>query len=116
MLRDITIVLVNDRSIAKLHKQFMNDPSPTDVLTVPIDEISGEVYVTVAHARREAKERGVETKHEVLLYSLHGMLHLLGYDDRTAGAYRIMHRTEDELLTRLGVGPVFAPSVGGGKR
>jgi len=38
------------------------------------------------------------------------MLHLLGHDDQTARGYRTMHRTEDELLTELGLGPVFAPA------
>jgi ssRNA-specific RNase YbeY (16S rRNA maturation enzyme) len=46
----------------------------------------------------------------LLLYAVHGTLHLCGHDDRTAREYRIMHRTEDDLLTRLGVGPVFAAS------
>jgi probable rRNA maturation factor len=44
-----------------------------------------------------------------LLYSLHGMLHLCGFDDRTEPDFRRMHQTEDEILTRLGVGPVFQP-------
>ena len=38
---------------------------------------------------------------------MHGVLHLIGFDDRTAAGYRKMHRKEDEILTRLGVGPVF---------
>ena len=121
-LRELSIVLVNDRRMSALHKQFMNDSSPTDVLTFPIDTdnagrvTSGEVYVNVPWARREVKTRDVEAKHEVLLYALHGMLHLLGYDDRNRRAFRTMHRTEDDLLTQLGIGPVFARSSRGGKR
>ncbi len=98
-----------------LHEQFMGIPSPTDVLTFPLDAdaagniTAGEIYVCVPEARRRAKSRGIDPKREVLLYALHGMLHLLGYDDRTRGDYRIMHRTEDLILTELGLGPVFAP-------
>jgi probable rRNA maturation factor len=57
-----------------------------------------------------AKERKIPPDREVLLYAIHGMLHLLGHDDKTARGYRTMHRTEDELLTELGLGPVFAPA------
>jgi hypothetical protein len=46
----------------------------------------------------------------LLLYGLHGMLHLCGFDDRTERAFRAMHAKEDEILTRLGVGPVFRPT------
>ena len=46
----------------------------------------------------------------LLLYALHGMLHLCGFDDRTAAGFKRMHGTEDRILTRLGVGPVFAPA------
>jgi probable rRNA maturation factor len=121
-LQELSIVLVNDRRMRELHQRYMNDRSVTDVLTFPIDTddagrvTSGEVYVCVPYARREAKARGVDPTFEVLLYALHGMLHLLGYDDRTAADFRIMHRTEDELLTELGVGPVFAHATHGGRR
>lgn len=98
-----------------LHERFMGVAGPTDVLTFPIDAdaignvIAGEVYVCVPEARRQATSRGIDPKREVLLYALHGMLHLLGYDDRTSRDYRIMHSTEDLILTELGLGPVFAP-------
>ncbi len=106
--------------MSELHEEFLSIAGPTDVLTFPIDidaageTIAGEVYVCVSEARRQAKSRGaggIDPKREVLLYALHGMLHLLGYDDRTSRDYRIMHRTEDTILTKLGLGPVFASIV-----
>jgi rRNA maturation RNase YbeY len=93
----------------------MNDPSVTDVLTFPIDvddrgrPISGEVYVCVHEARRSARRHGTRAADEVLLYALHGMLHLCGFDDRTPAGFKRMHRTEDRILTRIGVGAVFQP-------
>ncbi len=48
----------------------------------------------------------------MLLYAVHGLLHLCGYDDRTPAGFRRMHRKEDDLLARLGVGPVFGPTRG----
>ena len=112
-LAELTVVFVGDRQMISLHDQFMNLPTTTDVLTFPIDEdgrgraLSGEVYVCIPEARRQAKARGVEVRHEVLLYALHGILHLCGFDDRTEPEYRRMHEREDAILTRLGVGRVF---------
>ena len=94
----------------------MNIAGPTDVLTFPLDEdahgdaITGEVYICVPEARRQSKIRRSDIKIELLLYAIHGMLHLLGYDDRTARAYREMHLLEDRILTELGLGPVFFAS------
>jgi rRNA maturation RNase YbeY len=117
-LRDLTVILVGDRRMAELHRRFMNDPSVTDVLTFPIDldargrPLSGEVYVCVPLARRMARQHGISPLHELLLYALHGLLHLSGFDDRTARGFRLMHRREDYILSRLGIGPVFAASTG----
>jgi probable rRNA maturation factor len=116
-LREMNVVLVADARMSDLHVQFMNVPGPTDVLTFPIDEndrgdvLTGEVYVCVPEALRRARERKIQPKLEVLLYALHGLLHLLGYDDTTDRGFRTMHRTEDAILTELGFGPVFAAST-----
>jgi len=120
-LAELSVALVGDRKMSDLHQQFMNIAGPTDVLTFPLDvdargrPISGEVVVCVPEARRQGKERNVPLERELLLYALHGLLHLCGYDDRTDRSFRAMHRTEDEILTRLGVGPVFAPRASGAR-
>ena len=105
--------MVGNSDMSKLHQQFMNVAGPTDVLTFPLEldargrAISGEVIICVPVAVREARNRGIPTAKEVLLYALHGMLHLCGFDDRTAKAFRTMHRKEDQILSALGLGPVF---------
>jgi probable rRNA maturation factor len=116
-LRELSIALINDQRMSDLHREFMSIDGPTDVLTFPIDQdargrvTAGEVVICIPYARRIAKERKIPVEREVLLYAIHGMLHLLGYDDRTPPGYRTMHRTEDELLTKLGLGPVFESAV-----
>jgi probable rRNA maturation factor len=115
-LRELSLALVDDKRMSYLHEHFMGIKGPTDVLTFPIDAdargqvTSGEVVVCVPQARREAKRHTIPVRHELLLYALHGMLHLLGYDDRTARDFQTMHATEDEILTELGFGPVFSGS------
>jgi probable rRNA maturation factor len=112
-LAELSIALVGDRRMSALHEQFMSIAGPTDVLTFPLDmdaagnALSGEVVICVPQARRRARENGNSIPSELLLYALHGMLHLCGYDDRTRREFEIMHEIEDDLLCRLGVGPVF---------
>ena len=113
-LQHVSFVLVGDAMMSKLHMDFMNIPGPTDVLTFPIDVndagqvTSGEIIVCVPEARRRAADFHGDTAREVLLYCIHGLLHLCGYDDRTKIDYNKMHRKEDRILTQLGVGKTFA--------
>lgn len=115
-LNQLSVALVTDARMSELHERFMNLPGPTDVLTFELDHdlrgrvTGGEVIVCVPEARRQAKERGIALRMELLLYALHGMLHLCGFDDRTDRGFRTMHRREDDILTALGFGPVFAAS------
>ena len=113
-LAELSLALVGDATMSRLHQQFLGMAGPTDVLTFELEHdavgnvTSGEVAICVPEARRQARQRKGPVERELLLYALHGMLHLSGFDDRTAAGFRTMHRTEDDILTRLGVGPVFA--------
>jgi probable rRNA maturation factor len=113
-LRELSVVLVGDRRMAELHQQYLGIAGPTDVLTFPLEEdrkrnvTAGEIVICTAEAARVAKRLGTAVERELLLYALHGMLHLLGHDDRTDAGFRTMHRTEDAILTQLGLGPQFA--------
>jgi probable rRNA maturation factor len=116
-LAELSIAIVGDRKMAELHETFMGIAGPTDVLTFEMEHdargrvTAGEVVVNVQEATRRAREHGVDVADELLLYAIHGMLHLSGYDDTTKMAYTKMHRTEDHILTRLGIGPVFARGI-----
>lgn len=115
MLRELSVVLVTNRRMSALHEQFMGIPGPTDVLTFPLEQdargniLAGEIYLCVPEARRQAKARKIPMRLELLLYAIHGLLHLLGCDDRTDRDFARMHQMEDRLLISLGFGPVFAP-------
>lgn len=113
-LDELSVVLVGDRTMAGLHQRFMDIATPTDVLSFAMDTdsrgraTSGEVVLCVPEARRRAGRAQADVVRELLLYALHGWLHLCGLDDRTPTGYRSMHRREDDILARLGVGRVFA--------
>ncbi len=121
-LAEMQVILTNNATMSRLHMDFMGLAGPTDVLTFPIDldgkgrPIAGEVYVCVPYATKEAKARGVALREELLLYALHGMLHLCGYDDRTERDFAKMHAREDSILNQIGVGAVFKPAPRRGNR
>ncbi|MFT3786157.1 MAG: rRNA maturation RNase YbeY [Tepidisphaeraceae bacterium] len=113
-LNNVSIALVGDKTMADLHVRFMDIAEPTDVLTFELDHdargrcVAGEVIVCVPEARCAAQRNGTRVEQELLLYCLHGLLHLTGHDDLDDASYRRMHRAEDRILTRIGVGAVFA--------
>lgn len=113
-LRELSLALVGDARMSLLHAQFLGIPSPTDVLTFPLETdsrgrvTSGEIVVCVPEAARQAKLRQHPVRREVLLYAVHGLLHLCGYDDKTPREFREIHRAEDMILSKIGIGPVFA--------
>lgn len=102
--------------MSELHSRFMGQAGPTDVLSFELEHdargrvTAGEVVVCVPVARRHARRHRIPVEHELLLYALHGLLHLSGFDDTTESAYRTMHKMEDRILTRLGIGRVFQPA------
>jgi probable rRNA maturation factor len=93
-LREISVLIVSDRKIASVHRQFMNEPGPTDVITFQ----HGEIFVDVESARRNARRFGNAFERELRLYVVHGLLHLHGFDDRNAASARRMRVVQRKIL------------------
>jgi probable rRNA maturation factor len=112
-----SISLIDDATMTQLHGRTMNLHTTTDVLTFDLGQavrgvetrrhIELDTVICVDEANRRAAEMGHPVEHEILLYAVHSLLHVLGYDDTTPAKFKAMHRREDEILTTLGVGPVF---------
>lgn len=113
-LTELSIAIVDGRVMSRLHRDFLGIAGPTDVLTFELERdrrgnvTAGEIVICAPFGRKQAKLRRVPFRQEMLLYALHGMLHLCGYDDRTRSGFQRMHQTEDMILQQLGVGAVFA--------
>lgn len=113
----LDVALVCDRRMASLHRRYKGVPGTTDVLTFNLRDdpeadpsagpIEGDLILCVPEARRQAARRGHDIRLELLLYAVHGLLHLLGYDDHSAAKSRRMHAREDELLVLSGLPPVY---------
>ena len=93
-LAEVEVAIVSDRVIARVHREFMGLPGATDVITFA----HGEIVMSAPTAQSHAREYGHPTGHELALYTVHGLLHLNGYEDDTARAAARMHRTQDRVL------------------
>jgi probable rRNA maturation factor len=100
-LPHIEVAIVSDRTIARVHRQFMQIEGATDVITFD----HGEIVIGAGTARRQAREFSQPLEHELGRYIIHGLLHLAGYDDRTsrdrAGMHRMQERVMKTCLARL---------------
>jgi probable rRNA maturation factor len=101
---ELSLVFMTDAALAKLHDDFLDDPSLTDVITFEGDAAlasAGEICVSADTAARYAKENGRDFSEELTLYLVHGWLHLAGYDDLAPAKKRVMRRAEARALRLL---------------
>jgi len=102
---ELSIVLVDEEFLCDLHLRYLDDPSPTDVITFDLGEgpgPEGEVYVSVDRAREVSSARGTSLRRELALYVVHGVLHLCGFDDHTDHDRTEMRAAEGAVLESLG--------------
>jgi probable rRNA maturation factor len=108
----ITVLLVDTKASARLHETHFADPSATDVMTFPDGDLDpetgrrhlGDLAVCVNVARRAAAARRRAVGDELILYILHGLLHLLGHDDRKSRDRAKMWAMQRRLLAGVGIG------------
>ena len=123
-LAELSVLLVDEESMAALHQRWMNEPGPTDVLAFPMDELDptfrtgrgtdddaepaptllGDVVLCPQVARQQARTAGHAAEDELHLLATHGILHLLGYDHDEPAAEQEMFRRQAELLAAWKVG------------
>jgi len=103
----LSIVFVGDDELAQMHGEWLDDPSATDVITFDLrdeDELGGpegELYISAERARSVAERRKLDPLRELLLYVVHGVLHLAGHDDHEPRARRRMRAAERRALELL---------------
>lgn len=106
---EVSVAVVDDPTIHRLNRQFLEHDYATDVLSFLFDEspdrtgLSGEVIVSADTAARLANEMGHAAVDELLLYVIHGTLHLTGYDDHEPADLAQMRDRERHYLRLLGV-------------
>lgn len=102
---ELSVAFLTDAALARLHGDFMDDPSTTDVITFPAAEAgheqAGEVCISVDTARSYAIKHDRAFAEELALYLVHGYLHLAGYDDRTPTTRKQMRGAERRAVAAI---------------
>lgn len=108
---DVAIIAVDEPAMEQLHIQWMDEPGPTDVLSFPMDElrppkpgdepvsgILGDIVLCPTVAAKQAEAAGHSTEAELQLLTVHGLLHLLGYDHAEPEEEKKMFGLQNSIL------------------
>lgn len=106
---EVALHFVSKKQICALHNRFFKDPTPTDCISLPLDSKDdsspfshfGEVFVCPQAAIEYVSHKKGDPLKETLLYIVHGLLHLLGYDDLTQEDRRFMRKKERFVLDQF---------------
>ncbi|WP_197525606.1 rRNA maturation RNase YbeY [Pseudobythopirellula maris] len=111
---ELSIAVVTDPEIHELNRRSLDHDYPTDVLSFCLDEapgrLEGEVVVSADTAVTNAAEYGMAPEDELLLYVVHGALHLAGLGDKSDDQTREMRAAETRYMQRFGVRLPSAPA------
>ena len=101
----LSIAVVSDKAIRQLNRRYLQHDYATDVISFLLDSgsgcLDGEIIVSVDTAAAQAPEFDSTTQDELLLYVIHGTLHLVGFDDTTPTARKKMQARQRRYLGRL---------------
>jgi probable rRNA maturation factor len=106
---ELSISLVDEDEMSALHVRWMDEPGATDVLSFPMDEMKphsaaqgpgmvGDIVLCPDFAVKQAKDAGHSLQEELELLTVHGVLHLLGYDHRESEEKKVMFGLQEEFL------------------
>lgn len=106
---ELSISLVEESEMETLHLQWMDEPGATDVLSFPMDEmrpnsastgpgVLGDIVLCPDFAKKQAELAGNSLQEELELLTVHGVLHLLGFDHRESEEKQVMFALQDEYL------------------
>lgn len=112
---EVSVVLTDDETISRYHGQYLGDDNPTDVISFPaardsgepaisggpVDKNLGDIIVSEDTARVQAAQYGHSVEREISLLVIHGVLHLVGYDDYDDESRAKMREMENKALALL---------------
>lgn len=106
---EVSVAVVDDQTIRQLNARYLDHDCATDVLSFVLEQqeekLDGQIVVSAQTAQAEAARYGWPPEDELLLYVVHGALHLVGYDDGTPESRQRMRQKEREALARFSLEP-----------
>lgn len=107
------VIIVDNNYIHKLNKEYRGVDRPTDVISFALEDngsmetefgrVLGDIYISIDKAREQAKEYGHSLKRELSFLSIHGFLHLLGYDHMDSEEEKEMFEIQELILNEYGI-------------
>ena len=108
---EVSIAVVDDVRMHELNRRYLDHDYPTDVLSFVLardgEDLDGQIVVSFDYAAREAARYGWNADDELLLYAIHGALHLVGHDDLNPEAKREMRQAERKYLAMFDLAPQY---------
>lgn len=103
--KEVVITLVDNEHIRQLNREFRNLDKPTDVLSFPLDEEDslGDIIISIPRAKEQATQYGHSFERELGFLTIHGFLHLLGYDHHTEEEEKVMFGRQEQILSEFGL-------------
>lgn len=101
---EISFIFCSDQYLLEINKQYLDHHYFTDVITfdyVDGKDISGDIFISIDRIKENAVEYGVSFQQELERVVIHGVLHLIGYDDKDDVSQLVMTQKEDEYLEKL---------------
>ena len=115
---ELAVVLVDEAAMSELHVTWMDEPGPTDVLSFPMDELRpgredqplpegmlGDIVLCPSVAAAQAQAAGHSTLHELHILTVHGLLHLLGFDHAEPEEEKEMFGLQGEIVSSFSENP-----------
>ena len=107
------VIIINNEEIHKINKEYRGIDRPTDVISFALEDddtfiktdkrILGDIYISMDKAREQATEYGHSLLRELCFLTIHGMLHLLGYDHMEKEEEKVMFELQERILNDYGI-------------
>ena len=100
-IKNLTYIFCSDDYLLNINKQFLNHDYYTDIITFPYHEgsdIEGEIYISLDRITDNAIKQKVSFENELFRVIAHGLLHLIGYSDKSSNNKKIMRKEEDQAI------------------